>query len=76
MLPLATAGALDAAGLLRLLEGLGLEPTQRSVAALMQELARHRKHRFGVVFLDDVTSGLDTMGLRKLPSPLVAQGPL
>jgi hypothetical protein len=39
LLPLATAGALDAAGLLRLLEGLGLEPTQRSVAALMQELA-------------------------------------
>ena len=37
--PLQTAGALDAAGLLRLLEGLGLEPTQRSVAALVQELA-------------------------------------
>lgn len=33
------AGALDAVGLQRLLEGLGLEPTNRSVAALVQELA-------------------------------------
>ncbi|PRW59962.1 white-brown complex 30 [Chlorella sorokiniana] len=32
-------GALDAVGLQRLLEGLGLEPTNRSVAALVQELA-------------------------------------
>lgn len=33
------AGALDAVGLQRLLEGLGLEPTSRSVATLVQELA-------------------------------------
>lgn len=33
------AGALDAVGLQRLLEGLGLEPTNRSVATLVQELA-------------------------------------
>lgn len=38
-LPYRTAGALDSVGIQRLLEGLGLEPTNRSVAALVQELA-------------------------------------
>ena len=36
------AGALNAAGLQRLLEGLGLDPTRRSLAALLRELAAPR----------------------------------
>lgn len=40
--PLTWPGALDAEGLRRLLEGLGLEPTRRGLAALAAELAAPR----------------------------------
>lgn len=42
------AGELDAAGLLRLLGRLGLEPSEASVAALMAELAVPRTGVLGV----------------------------
>ena len=41
------AGSLDSRGLLKLLEGLGLQPTQRSVAALMRDLAVPRSGGWG-----------------------------